>query len=97
MISKGPPENVLKGPILDEVAFPDVLVAKAYSHDGESLDLVLYPGKDAGKFKLGFKRLRPNESYAVRGTDATIQADEDGKATFEAELKDRTVLKLVRE
>jgi hypothetical protein len=97
MITKGPPENVFNGPILDDVAFPDVLVAKAYSPDGESLDLVLYPGKESGKFKLGFARLKPNEAYILQGGEKdSVKADQDGKATFEAELKDRTALKLVR-
>lgn len=94
MVAQGPPKNVLNGPILDEAPFPDVLVAKAYSHDGEGLELVLYPGKESGKFQLGFARLKAGVSYALEG--ATKQADKDGKATWEVELKDRTVLNLVK-
>ncbi len=94
MISKGPPENVFKGPILYEAPFPDVLVAKAYSHDGEGLDLVLYPGKESGRFQLGFARLKYGESYNLGGESK--QPDKDGKASWEVELKDRTELKLVR-
>ncbi len=63
MSTQGPPPNVRNGPILEEASFPEVLVAKAYSQDGASLDLVLYPGKDAGVFRLGFKNLRPGEQY----------------------------------
>ena len=94
MITKGPPENVFKGPLLDDVPFPDVLVAKAYSHDGESLDLVLYPGKEAGKFNLGFKRLSPGAMYTLEGS--SVEADENGEATFEAQVDGRTALNLVK-
>lgn len=95
MVTQGPPENVFKGPVLDEVPFPDVLVAKAYSHDGETLDLVLYPGKEAGRFLLEFKRLAPGKSYTLNSkTQGFATADKDGKATFEVELEGRTALKL---
>lgn len=51
----GPDPVAMSGPILAEAKFPDVLVSKAYSHDGKGLDVVLYPGKAAGVFKLGFE------------------------------------------
>lgn len=53
----GPDPVAMKGPILADVKLPDVIVAKAYSHDSKGLDMVLYPGKEAGVFKLGFERL----------------------------------------
>lgn len=94
MITQGPPENVFKGPVLDTAPFPDVLVAKAYAHDGDSLDLVLYPGKEAGRFQLEFKRLAVGETYSLGGSSKT--ADKDGRATFEVSLDGRTALKLTR-
>lgn len=97
MITAGPPQNVLTGPILDEAPFPDVLVAKAYSPDGETLDLVLYPGKTEGKFELGFARLKAGESYRVEGANGgEMVADKEGKATMEVELKGRTEVRVVR-
>lgn len=95
MITKGAPENVVKGPLLDSVPFPDVLVSKAYSQDGESLDLVLYPGKEGGKFKLGFNRLIPGEAYTVDGAGVQVQAEKDGSANVEVQIDGRTALKLV--
>ena len=92
MITKGPPANVFKGPILEDAPFPDVLIAKAYSADGEGLDLVLYPGKEAGKFDLGFSRLESGSSYMLG--DAPAAADKDGKATFGVQVDGRTALKL---
>lgn len=95
MVTEGPPENVFKGPVLDEVPFPDVLVSKAYSPDGETLDLVLYPGKEAGRFDLGFYRLAPGATYTLGSSSAV--ADKEGKATFTADIDGRTALKLAIE
>jgi hypothetical protein len=92
MIQKGPPEHVFRGPLLDSVPFPEVLVAKAYSKDGESVDLVLYNGKAAGTFTLGFERLKPKSTYRLGKFTAT--ADKEGRASFQADINGRTVLKL---
>lgn len=97
MITQGPPENVFKGPLLDSVPFPDVLVAKCYSPDGESLDLVLYPGKDAGKFPLEFKRLTPGARYSLDGGESTVVANKDGVGNVEVQLDGRTALRLVKQ
>ncbi|KAK5164291.1 uncharacterized protein LTR77_009986 [Saxophila tyrrhenica] len=94
MISHGPPENVIQGPILDEAPFPDVLVAKAYSHDGEGMELVLYSGRESRKFQLGFTRLRAGESYSLAGEKKS--ADKEGKAVWEVRLEGRTALDLVK-
>ena len=93
MATKGSEPSVQRGPILDVVPFPDVLVAKAYSHDGDSVDLVFYPGKDAGTFTLGFKRLQPGETYDLGGQQAT--AKPDGTASFNVRVEGRTALKLM--
>jgi hypothetical protein len=93
MATKGPEPSVQRGPILDVVPFPDVLVAKAYSQDGDSIDLVLYPGKEAGTFPLGFNRLRPGEVYYLGSQQAT--ANKDGTASFVVEVDGRTVLQLM--
>ena len=46
-IAEGPPEASLRGPILTDAKYPDVLVARAFSN-GDDLDLVLYPGAKPG-------------------------------------------------
>jgi len=91
-ITEGPPANVFRGPILDEVPFPEVLVAKAYSHDGDSLDLVFYNGKEAGTFSLGFKRLQPGKTYHLGDKYAVASAD--GTAKFEVAVNGRTAMTL---
>lgn len=92
MITEGPPANVRQGPILDEVPFPEVLVAKAYSQDGDSLELVLYNGKEPGTFRVGFTRLRPGETYRLG--DRSVMAGKDGTASVDVVVSGRTVLLL---
>ncbi|KAF2019870.1 hypothetical protein BU24DRAFT_448263 [Aaosphaeria arxii CBS 175.79] len=92
MITKGPEESTKRGPILDKVSYPEVLVAKCYSHDGVGLDIVLYPGRDAGTFDLGFTRLRPGSKYSLGGQ--TKVAGRDGTADFAVKVDGRTQLEL---
>lgn len=92
MITAGIPENVKRGPILDDVPFPEVLVAKAYSKDGEGVDLVLYNGQQAGTFRLGFTRLKPGVEYVLGGQSAV--ASKDGTASFGLEVDGRTAVSL---
>ena len=77
------------GPILAEVAYPDVLVARAVT-DGVGLDLVLRPGNGGGRTTLAIERPIPGRSYRVRGgVTGTAQADADGRALVEVDLDDR--------
>lgn len=92
MLQKGPPSNVLRGPILEEVPFPQVLVAKAYSHDGDSMELVVYNGKEAGTFRFSFTRLQPGAAYHLNGKSAT--ASKDGSASWDIHVDGRTAMKL---
>jgi len=95
MIQHGPEKHVLRGPILDEAPFPEVLVAKAYSQDGEGLDLVFYNGKEAGTFKLGFTRLKPGATYRLG--QQSVTASKDGTASADVAIDGRTALKLSRD
>ncbi|KAK7217831.1 hypothetical protein V2G26_005834 [Clonostachys chloroleuca] len=85
----GPSKEALEGPLLEEAPFPDVLVAKAYSHDGSNLDLVLYNGNEPGVFELGFDRLLPHRKYNL-STGDFITADKAGRATYKAKIDGRT-------
>ncbi|WP_342244603.1 linalool dehydratase/isomerase domain-containing protein [Pseudomonas sp. OTU5201] len=87
----GPPPEALRGPLLTDASFPDVLVAKARSHRGDDLELVLYPGKAPGVQRVTIERLRPHGSYTVTGsTLAHFTADEQGKAEIDVQLNGRT-------
>ncbi|KAJ8114660.1 hypothetical protein OPT61_g3515 [Boeremia exigua] len=92
LLTEGPPEHCFRAPILDKVAFPDVLVAKAYSHDGKSVELVLYNGKQPGVFKLGFKNMQAGKSYKLG--EEVVKADSKGEASFSTEINGRTALLL---
>jgi hypothetical protein len=92
MIQKGPPEEVFRGPILDSVPFPEVLVAKAYSKDGESVDLVLYNGKEAGTFPLQFIKVMAGSTYKLG--NQTSKVDAKGVLSFDVVIDGRTALKL---
>jgi len=84
----GPDPVAMSGPILAEAKFPDVLVSKAYSHDGKGLDVVLYPGKAAGVFKLRFERLERGKTYDIGGK--RVQADGQGRASVDVKIDGRT-------
>lgn len=90
LLQEGPPEHCFRAPILDDVPFPDVLVAKAYSHDGKSVEVVLYNGKKAGVFKLGFKNMKAGQTYKFDG--ATAVADVKGEASFSVKVDGRTAV-----
>lgn len=89
----GPDENALRGPLLEECPFPEILVAKAYSEDGKQLDLVLYNGKEPGVFKLGFERMVPGQEYSL-SAGGSVTADDGGKAFAEVKVDGRTQLLL---
>jgi hypothetical protein len=84
-----------RGPILDAVNYPDVLVARAVT-DGEALDLVLRPGiPEAGRQKLGLARLVPGRTYRVSGAvQPEVTADEKGSAVVDVDLGDRLVVRV---
>lgn len=77
------------GPILQQAAYPDVLVARAVT-DGRALDLVLRPGNHGGRTVLGIGRLAPQHDYLVTGgVDEKVTADYDGTALLTVDLDDR--------
>ncbi|EON95759.1 putative linalool dehydratase-isomerase precursor protein [Phaeoacremonium minimum UCRPA7] len=88
MVKKGPSNTALKGPILSEVPYPGVLVAKARSHMSTDLEIVLYPSADPGTFKLGISRLQPGKSYAYGMK--TLVADGDGNLSLDILVDGRT-------
>ncbi|MET0988274.1 MAG: hypothetical protein ABW034_22975 [Steroidobacteraceae bacterium] len=91
MVLDGPPPAAMKGPLLAEVRYPDVLVAKAFS-SGADLQLVLYPGAAASRQRLQIERLEAGREYRMEsGTDSkTFRADANGKAAIEIDLAGRT-------
>jgi hypothetical protein len=95
-VTEGPAPAALRGPLLAEAKYPDVLVARAFS-DGENLALVLYPGGAPGSQSLELARLVPGASYQVRGASSQrFVADARGEAKLDVALNGRTELEIVR-
>jgi len=90
LVAEGPGRAVLEGPYLEDVNYPEVLVAFADT-DGADLRLVLHPGlADVGRQRLGIEQLRPGATYRVSGAtvDETV-ADARGRTTVEVDLVGR--------
>lgn len=94
LINHGAPEAWRTGPVLEEVAYPDVLVAQAVT-DGQALELVLRPGDRPCRTVLRLARLVPNRPYRVHGAleDALI-ASSTGTATVTVDLGDRLEVRI---
>jgi hypothetical protein len=86
------PQSWQIGPILDECAYPAVLVARAVS-DGNDLRLVLRPGGAPGRRSIAIADLLPEQRYDIRGavTDELV-AGRDGRAVVDVDLGDRVEL-----
>jgi hypothetical protein len=87
-IEQGASEKALRGPILSEVPYPGVLIAKARSHTSEDLELVLYPSADASVFDLGISRLTPGQAYSY--LNKTVKTDKDGFIKVSVLVEGRT-------
>lgn len=97
LVNDGFPDAWRTGPRLAEVAYPDVLVARAVT-DGAGLDLVLRPGAGGGRTTIAVERLTPGRRYVVTGALVpVVDADGDGRAGLEIDLLGRTEIRVVRE
>lgn len=95
LFTKAPPQSVFTGPFLSEASYPEVQVAKAFSH-GDDLELVLYPGKGDGSQPIVIGRLKPGAEYVVQGNNnQRLKADSQGCARVIVELAGRTALRIL--
>lgn len=92
----GPAKSALNGPILSGIKYPDVLVAKAFSHSGTDLELVLYPGAGGDKFEIRIERLQANAAYNcnIDGQEQALQSDEQGCMIIAVDLHARCHIQL---
>jgi heme/copper-type cytochrome/quinol oxidase subunit 4 len=98
LVQVGMPDPWRHGPLLDDVVYPDVLVARAVS-DGADLSLTLDPGRAGGlRSSVGVTQLRPGSAYRVDGgVEERVVADADGAARVTVDLPGRTRVRLVPE
>ncbi|KIW80213.1 hypothetical protein Z517_06828 [Fonsecaea pedrosoi CBS 271.37] len=87
-------DAVKRGPYLANAKYPEVLVAKAISHTGDDLELVLYPGSEKKTSLLKIEQLRPTSTYLINHGDA-FTSDSKGKADISVALDGRTPLRIV--
>lgn len=88
------PEGWRRGPILEEVAYPDVIIARAVS-DGRALGAVALPGGEGGTFELGLARLVPGKRYRCAvAAESEVTADATGRARLRVRLHERTELRV---
>lgn len=89
----GPDQACLRGPLLDNDTYPEMLVAAAHG-DGADLRLVLYPGTKEGPQELTFAQLRPGGRYELTGCDGFLIADMHGSASAFVLICGRTEIHL---
>ncbi|OBG02565.1 hypothetical protein [Mycolicibacter sinensis] len=98
LITQPAPESARTGPILQHVAFEQVMVAYAVS-DGDDLRLVLRGNSTASvaDAPLRLARLRPKSRYEawVDGQCIAFTSDENGGATVAVRVGSRTVVNIV--
>jgi hypothetical protein len=93
-VNTGPPEHTFDGPLLAEAPYPDIIVAKAWSHGGTDLNLILYPGQDGAipRVKLSLERLKKGGRYSISQGDSTqnFVAEWQGSAIVDVLVRGRT-------
>ena len=86
------------GPVLDSAAWDDVLVVKARSTDGASLDLVVEPWRSpVGPVAFALRQLVPGSRYSVTADGAPVAdvvADDAGRAAFDVAVPTRVSLRV---
>lgn len=93
--SRGVPEEVRSGPVIADVAYPDVLVARA-TNDGRALFAVLHPGAGPKRVTVKVGQLERRRCYRcyAPGIDMVAEADDRGELVFEIDLTTRTELRV---
>ncbi|GAA2848412.1 hypothetical protein GCM10010472_01660 [Pseudonocardia halophobica] len=96
LMSKGMPEHWRTGPLLESVPYPEVLVGRAVSNDGEDLEVVLHPGSGSGRRTVELSQLVPGRRYKAQGAvQQQFDADSSGAASVEVDVEGRTELHVV--
>ena len=87
-----------RGPILEHAPWPAVIVTKARSDDGASLDWIVepYSGDATTARDFKFRALTPNSTYRLHGggVDLPVQADAQGCARLSFAVPARLDLRL---
>lgn len=95
LVEKGMPAHWRAGPIISDVPYPDVMIARAVG-DGNALHGVLRSTNRGGRFPLGLDRLHPRRTYTVSGSsDCSITADDQGRAVVTVDVDGRREIEVI--
>lgn len=94
-VVEGPDACALAGPILADANYPDILVARAYSH-GEDLELVLHPGSNVSNQCISIARLHAGRTYSITGVEglSILTANADGCCSISINILGRTLIRI---
>lgn len=98
LVNTGSDERWVNGPLLTDVIYPKVQVAKAVS-DGINLDLVLYPENKPDVQDIEISQLLAEQKYSLSGSSKNafnFFADAEGKAKLSIHLDGRTELTITK-
>ena len=88
------PRATTAQPMIGDVPYPDVLVARAVHADG-MLAATLYPGERGGRFRLKLSGLAPGGRYAGDGLEEqSVVADASGEAAMTVGIDGRTTIQV---
>lgn len=88
------PPQWTRGPRIRAVPYPAVLVAKAVT-DGAGLDAVFRAGLRPQRCTVRLDQLVPHRDYRLLGAiEATVRADEHGRADLTVDVGERTTITL---
>jgi hypothetical protein len=76
LITCAPDELVLRGPKLDDVPFPQVMVARCHPEGEAGISFVLRGPAKGGKFVIGFKDLNVKKSYSLVRIGRDVQREQ---------------------
>lgn len=86
------PQAILDGPRIESLAYPEVLVARAWS-DGQRLEASFCPGKGPVRTTVPLAQLVPGGRYQLTGAvEGQLIAAPDGTASFTLDLRERTAV-----
>ncbi len=82
--------EILSGPMIETLSYPDILVARAVS-DGKDLHAIFYPGVTNGVQTIKIAQLDPGQLYHISGAQSEfVTADAKGNVSVAIHLEGRT-------
>lgn len=92
--SEGTSPRTLAGPMIETMAYPEILVARAWSN-GADLGATFYPGTVSGVHDIPLSKLEPGRRYLLSGAiEPELVAANDGNGSCRIAVEGRTEFRL---